>query len=102
LKASLVESNYESVIVKDPLAETAMRTTSADNLSVLVTNIKIYASLLIENKLDEFEVSKYKFLLQNQLKDVWFQEPLKNFKLTVDNAKEYIENYPLYKNLSNF
>jgi hypothetical protein len=53
------------------LAETAMRTVSADNLSVLVANIKIYASLLIENKLDEFEVSKYKFLLQNQLKDVW-------------------------------
>ncbi len=39
--------------------------------------------MLIENSADEFEISKYKYLLQNQIQEVWFEEPLKDFRLLI-------------------
>ena len=68
-------------ILADQLAETAIRTSKKDNLSVFVNNLKIYCSLIIENKYDEFQLSKYKFLLRNQINDVWLHEPLKDLRL---------------------
>lgn len=68
-------------VLVDQLAETAMHTSKNDNLSVFVNNLKIYCSLLIENKCDEFELSKHKFMLQNQINDVWLEEPLKDLRL---------------------
>ena len=54
--SSTINSNLLQItgMNKDLLAETAFRTQTVDNLSVVVSNIKIYCSLLIENSLEDF------------------------------------------------
>jgi hypothetical protein len=94
--------DQEPKVFIDPLAETAMHTEKKDNLSVFVNNLKIYCTLLIEKTEDEFELSKYKFMLQNQISDLWLEEPLKDLRILIENPKNNLNGYPLFKNLSNF
>lgn len=58
--------------------------------------------MLIQKSVDEFEISKFKYMLHNQISDVWFEEPIKDFRILVERPVNNLEGYLLYKNLTNF
>lgn len=69
---------------------------------MLVNNIKIYCSLLIEEGSDEAQISEFRYLLQSQLSDVRFEEPVKDFRNIVSIGENNMENYLLCKKLTYF
>lgn len=58
--------------------------------------------MLIQKSVDEFEISKFKYMLHNQISDVWFEEPIKDFRILIERPVNNLEGYLLYKNLTNF